>query len=89
MLFNLILCQNEIWRAPYTYIILHQLRIFAVELMKIKIIDTIWASLYRQSYHICSARLPDENTEFANDTDKIKTLSPCFDAGCDYRKDEE
>ncbi|XP_052714892.1 VWFA and cache domain-containing protein 1-like isoform X2 [Crassostrea angulata] len=42
-----------------------------------------------QSYHICSARLPDENTEFANDTDKIKTLSPCFDAGCDYRKDEE
>lgn len=42
----------------------------------------------RESYHTCSARLPDSNTRLEPELEKIKNLKPCFDAQCDTRKNE-
>lgn len=42
-----------------------------------------------QSYHICSARLPDSNVRLDHELDKIKALRPCFDGQCDSRTNEQ
>ncbi|XP_062590771.1 uncharacterized protein LOC134252343 [Saccostrea cucullata] len=43
-----------------------------------------------ETYHACSARLPDSNVKVPSELDKIKELglTPCFDAGCNARDEK-
>ncbi|XP_061196541.1 uncharacterized protein LOC133204808 [Saccostrea echinata] len=49
--------------------------------------DTCEEKTSGDTYHICSARVPDSNVKVEKELDRIKELEPCFDVHCNTRNE--